>query len=187
MGLALKQDGTIHWNGHDQRSDVILTNIVLQLNKNGIGVIQKLHSHPDREELADFVFGRHLAQRLVDPLLAGLVDMDRTGVQKAIFVLVFISSKAERGREQKRDQQQMSEHAIDNSKNGRERPPADHATFELSNRSRTLSNFLFDGCNAFRLDGWVVAKPGQPMHIRFSTEPCDLALGIVTMRLLRRT
>src|SRR5712692_3198653 len=51
---------------------------------------------------------------------------------------------------------------------------------------RALSNLPFDGCNAFRLDGRVVAKSGQPMHIRFSPEPCDLALGIVTMRLLRR-
>src|SRR5712692_9125307 len=51
---------------------------------------------------------------------------------------------------------------------------------------RALSNLPFDGCNAFRLDGRVVTKSGQPMHIRFSPEPCDLALGIVTMRLLRR-
>src|ERR1019366_3386634 len=71
----------------------------------------------------------------------------------------------------------MSEHANDNSKNGRQRPPA---------VARTLSNLPFDGSNAFRLDGCVIAKPGQPMHIRFSPEPCDLALGIVTMRLLCR-
>src|SRR6266849_9105037 len=51
---------------------------------------------------------------------------------------------------------------------------------------RALSNLPFDGCNAFRLDGRVVTKSGQPMHIRFSPEPCDLALGIVTMCLLRR-
>src|SRR3979411_63616 len=49
-----------------------------------------------------------------------------------------------------------------------------------------LSDLLFDGCNAFRLDGCVIAESGQPMHIRFSPEPCDLALGIIAMRLLRR-
>src|SRR5271157_6243139 len=53
----------------------------------------------------------------------------------------------------------------------------------LEDRSRALSNLPFDGGNAFRLDGWVIAKPGQPMHIRLSTEPGNLALGIVTMRL----
>jgi len=53
-------------------------------------------------------------------------------------------------------------------------------------RFSTISNFSFDECDAFRLDGWVVAEPGQPMDIRLLAEPCDLALGIVTMRLLRR-
>src|SRR6266446_7019021 len=48
------------------------------------------------------------------------------------------------------------------------------------------SNFPFHGRNTFRLDIWIIAKPPQPMHIRFSPEPCDLALGIVAMRLLRR-
>src|SRR5260370_35335643 len=56
-----------------------------------------------------------------------------------------------------------------------------------SDRSRTLSDLLFDGCDAFRLDGWIIAESGQPMHIRFSAEPCNLALGIVPMRLLGRT
>src|ERR1700694_2468973 len=49
-----------------------------------------------------------------------------------------------------------------------------------------LSDLLLDGCNALRLDICVIAESGQPMHIRFSAEPGDLALGIVTMRLLRR-
>src|ERR1039458_5183922 len=61
------------------------------------------------------------------------------------------------------------------------------ATSQLSNRPRTLSNLPFDVGNAFRLDGGVIAEPGQPMHIRFSPEPGDLALGIVAMRLLRRS
>src|SRR5208282_227580 len=50
----------------------------------------------------------------------------------------------------------------------------------------TVSNLPFDGCNAFLLYRSVVAKPGEPMYIGFSPEPCELALGIVTMRLLRR-
>src|SRR5260370_36451143 len=52
---------------------------------------------------------------------------------------------------------------------------------------RTPANFPLDGRNAFRLDGRVAAKSGQPLHIRFSPEPCDLALGIVTMGLLGRS
>src|SRR3979490_3118235 len=115
--------------------------------------------------------------------MAGFVDVDRTRLQKAVFAPVF--SKGQRRSQQKRHQQQMSEHAIDNSKNGRERPVA-VAPLQSSDRSRTLSDLLFNGCNTFRLDICVVAEPGQPMHIRFSPEPCDLALGIVAMRLLRR-
>ena len=89
IGIALEQDGTIHRNGHDQRSDVILADVVAQLNEDGVGVIQELRQHLDAEELADFFFGRHLAQRLVGPLLAGFVEMDGTGLLKAVFVFVF--------------------------------------------------------------------------------------------------
>ena len=116
IGLAFEQDRAIHRYAHDQRSDMIFADVVAHLNIEGVGVVQKLRSHPDREELADFFFGRHLAQRLVDPLLSSSVDMDGTGLQKAPLVRVF--SKAKRRGQQERDQQQMSEHAIDNSKNG---------------------------------------------------------------------
>src|SRR5712672_3634600 len=100
--------------------------------------------------------------------MAGFVDMDRTGLQKAVFALVF--SKAKRRSQQKRNQQKMSEHANDNSKNGRERPVA-VAQLESGYRSRTLSYFPSHNCNALRLDVWINAEPGQPMHIRFSPEP----------------
>src|ERR1035437_5036639 len=56
----------------------------------------------------------------------------------------------------------------------------------LHRHPRRILDFPFDGCDALLLDGWVIAKPGQPMHIRLSPEPRDLALGIVTMRLLCR-
>ncbi len=94
IGLALEQDGAVHRHGHDQRSDVIFGEVVAQLKEDGVGVIQELRSHPDREELADFFFGRHLAQGLVGPLLTGFVDMDGTRPLKAVFALVF--TKAER-------------------------------------------------------------------------------------------
>jgi hypothetical protein len=95
LGLALDQNGAIHRDTHDQRSDVILADVVAQANKDGVGVIQELRSHPDGEELADFLFRRHLAQRLVGPLPPGFVEMDGTGLQKSFFALV--SSKAKHG------------------------------------------------------------------------------------------
>src|SRR5258708_5780067 len=71
--------------------------------------------------------------------MAGFVDVDRTGLQKAVFALVF--SKAKRRSQQKRDQQKMSEHAIDNSMRvwGRA-PPARPSRAELGSclRSRQL-------------------------------------------------
>jgi hypothetical protein len=47
--------------------------------------------------------------------------MDGAGLQEAIFAFVF--GKAERRSQQQHEQQQVSEHAVDNSKNGWERPP----------------------------------------------------------------
>src|SRR5271169_682834 len=58
--------------------------------------------------------------------------------------------------------------------------PAEHSS------APALSNLRFYHCDAVRLNGRVVAKPAQPMHIWFPPEPCDLALGIIAMRLLRR-
>src|SRR5580658_3094878 len=57
---------------------------------------------------------------------------------------------------------------------------------ETAALARPLSNLGFDNCHACRLNRRVIAKPGQPLHIRFSPKPCALALGIVTMCLLRR-
>src|SRR5882762_11074107 len=116
--------------------------------------------------------------------MAGFVDVDRTRLQKAVFALV--SSKAKRRSQQKRDQQQMSEHAIDNSMLvwGRApHPSKPSAARQLPAVTATLSwtspsNFPLHRGNAFGLDCRVVAEPGQPMHIRFSPKPCDLALGI---------
>ena len=88
-GWLLSRTRAIHRNAHDQRSDVIFADVVAQLNPDGVRVIQELRVHPDAEELADFFFGRHLAQRLVGPLLCRLCRMDGTGLQKTVFALVF--------------------------------------------------------------------------------------------------
>ena len=89
IGLALEQDSAIHRNAHDQRSDVIFADVVAELDEDGIGIIQKLRSHPDGEKLPNFFFWRHRAQCLVDPLLSGFVDVNGTGLHEAVFVLVF--------------------------------------------------------------------------------------------------
>ena len=57
IGIAFEQDGAIQRDGHDQRSDVILADVVAQLNEDGVGVIQELRQHLDAEEMADFFFG----------------------------------------------------------------------------------------------------------------------------------
>src|SRR5271166_899126 len=51
---------------------------------------------------------------------------------------------------------------------------------------RTYSNVPFDDGDAFPLNGRLIAKTRQPMHTCLPTKPCDLALGVITMRLLCR-
>ena len=89
IGLALQQHRAIHRHGHAQRADVIFADVVAQLNPDGIGVIQELHLRPDHEELPDFLFGRHPAQRLVGPLAPVAIKMNGPGRCKALFGLVF--------------------------------------------------------------------------------------------------
>ena len=120
--LAPQQHRAVHRHRHHQRSDVILANLVAHLYPSRVGVIQKLRQHLDAEELSDFLFGRHPAQRLVSPLLAALVEMDRPRRQKAVFILILVFTKTKRGCQHQRNQQQMSKHAFDNSKNGWQRP-----------------------------------------------------------------
>ena len=115
----------------------------------GSASFRNCDSYPDGEKLADFLLGRHPAQRLVGPLSPGFVEMDRTGPKISFFALVF--SKAQHRGEQERGKKKISDHAIDNSKSGRG---------TSSSRLTRLSNLRLDGCNGFRLDGRVIAKPG---------------------------
>src|SRR6202030_1382028 len=135
---------------------------------------------------------------------AGSIQMDGTGLQITIFA--FVARPAERSRAKCRNKkernQRTPQHAFDNNKNARiivvkllSCSPYDGALALVSSRAGTpssplakpvlnVSNLLFDGCNSFRLNRGVVAKPGQPLYLRFATKPGDLAFRIITMRLL---
>ncbi|MGB0043602.1 MAG: hypothetical protein WBP91_10540, partial [Terriglobales bacterium] len=112
--LALEQDRALHGDSQHQRSDVIFADAFPELNPFRVGIIQELRQHFDSEELSNFLFGRHPAQGFVGPPPTGFVEMDGPGLLKTVFAFVF--SKTERCREQERDQQKMSKHAIDNNK-----------------------------------------------------------------------
>ena len=42
--------------------------------------VEELGPYPDHEKLSDFFFERELAQRLLRPLFAAVVEIDRAGV-----------------------------------------------------------------------------------------------------------
>ena len=110
--LALEQNRALHRNRHHQRSDVILENVVPQLNPFRVGVVQELRQHLDPKKLPNFFFRRHLAQRLLGPLLAAFVEMNGSRRLNTILALVFTPRKAGRG-QQKCNQKEMSKHAIE--------------------------------------------------------------------------
>src|SRR6185312_7815250 len=48
------------------------------------------------------------------------------------------------------------------------------------------SCFLPDQRQSCRLYFRLAPEPSEPMHLRFPAEPCELALGVIAVRLLRR-
>ncbi len=95
---------------------MILADVIAQLNPFGVSVIEELRQHFDPKKLADFFIGRHFAQRFVGPLPVGFVEMDRSRLLKMVFAFIFGRGRGNCYRQQDRRQQEMSEHAIDNSK-----------------------------------------------------------------------
>src|SRR5215470_20177696 len=56
---------------------------------------------------------------------------------------------------------------------------------DLSRCSGRFIEIWFDQLNRFPADARLVTEAVQPVHVRFAAEPGKLALGVVTMALLR--
>src|ERR1700677_2939260 len=88
----------------------------------------------------------------------------------------------------------MSVHANDNNKKRRKtsseswpvRSSSSSVSWLVGLGWRNLSNLLLNNFDGFGLNGWRIAEARQPVHVRFPAKPCNLALGIIAMRLLRR-
>ena len=68
--LAAQQERAIHVHRHGKRTHVILLHVLAQLQVLRTLHVEKAGAAPDHEDLANFLFDRQLAQRLLRPLVA---------------------------------------------------------------------------------------------------------------------
>jgi len=102
-GFAFHEDSAIERDRHGESADVILADFVAKLLVVGALSVEKLRSHPDVEELADFLFGGEFVKSLGRPLLAITVEVDGTGLRILVFGFRGVFRSRERGGEERHE------------------------------------------------------------------------------------
>ena len=112
--LRLIQHRPAGGHGQHHAADVIFADRFEQFEPVRVAVVHRLRLGEDHDQLPDLLLRRHLVQHLVGPFLAVSIEVDGTWLLEMLPVPRF--GEAQRGAEQKRTQQKMSEHVVNDNK-----------------------------------------------------------------------